>query len=124
MIAIKSRFPPSCLDEHVGWESFFDSVDLAEFDEHNLNVHDLLSLQRKSHYSVVDEVKASLISDKRLCVDRPTTCSQRVIDSYRFTTNVNVNLQMKEPYPCLPSYMHPFTISYSKVQLEQKSKKN
>lgn len=42
MVAIKRRFAPSCLDEHVGGERFFDGVDLSEFDEDDLNVDELL----------------------------------------------------------------------------------
>ena len=43
--AVEFRFAPSCLDEHVGCKRLFDRVDLADFDEHHLNVDDLLTLQ-------------------------------------------------------------------------------
>ena len=38
VVAIKCGLAPSCLDEHVGGERFFDGVDLSEFDEDDLNV--------------------------------------------------------------------------------------
>jgi len=62
--AVELRFAPSCLDQHVCRECFFDGFNLAHFDEHDLNENRLLILHNDNDLVVKARVSVPL---KILC---------------------------------------------------------